>query len=575
MKSLDSKFLRSAVASRPALWLALITAVCFLPFIGKAFHIDDPLFIWVARQICDHPLDFYGFEVNWYGRMQSVAAITKNPPGGAYLLALLGTCFGWNEWALHGGFVLVSVAAVLGTYRLARELTPHPVLAALCGLFTPVFLISGTQVMCDVPMVALWVWSLYLWVSGERLGRSGRLWGAAALAAAAALTKYFGAALVPLLLVYSVTRHRGPTRRLVPLLLPVLVLAGYQYYTARLYGHGMLSDAAQYATTARPASRLVVPTFRGLIFSGGCLVSLLAFAPWLGSRRTRLIWGAGVGLLAMALLAAGGIDDTVWRIEWFVRWELYLTAVLFALAGCVLAALVVADLRSGFTADAVLLALWLVGTFIFAAFINWSLNGRSLLPMAPALGVLLARRLRLPIQGWRAAREPASAGSRWCDWPGVVAAMLTAAAISILPAWADCQHANSARAAARKILAQPAPKDNTVWFQGHWGFQYYMEQSGAKALDWTALALRPGDQVVMPRTNTNVYPLDPAWVERVSVIRLPPNRWLACMDPQVCAGFYVDEWGPFPFAFGTPLAHEYAILTVRVPVQGSHAKTDD
>ena len=37
---------------------AAVVILLLLPFIGKAVHIDDPLFIWTAQQIQKHPFDF-------------------------------------------------------------------------------------------------------------------------------------------------------------------------------------------------------------------------------------------------------------------------------------------------------------------------------------------------------------------------------------------------------------------------------------------------------------------------------------------------------------------------------------
>ncbi len=34
-----------------------LPALCLLPFVSKAYNIDDPLFVWGARQIVAHPLD--------------------------------------------------------------------------------------------------------------------------------------------------------------------------------------------------------------------------------------------------------------------------------------------------------------------------------------------------------------------------------------------------------------------------------------------------------------------------------------------------------------------------------------
>ena len=64
----------------PYVWLTVACAGSLLPFIDKAFHIDDPLFLWTARQIQNRPLDFYRFNVNWYWSEMPMASVTKNPP---------------------------------------------------------------------------------------------------------------------------------------------------------------------------------------------------------------------------------------------------------------------------------------------------------------------------------------------------------------------------------------------------------------------------------------------------------------------------------------------------------------
>ena len=81
-----------------------------MPFLDKALHIDDPLFVWCARHIQSSPLDFYGFTVNWEGREALMATVNQNPPLASYYLALLGSLFGWNEVALHAGFLMAALA---------------------------------------------------------------------------------------------------------------------------------------------------------------------------------------------------------------------------------------------------------------------------------------------------------------------------------------------------------------------------------------------------------------------------------------------------------------------------------
>ena len=81
--------------------LALLACALLLPFSDKAFHIDDPLFVWIAQRVLRHPLDFYGFDVNWFGWTQPMHTIEQNPPLASYYAALAGAVLGFGERAMH------------------------------------------------------------------------------------------------------------------------------------------------------------------------------------------------------------------------------------------------------------------------------------------------------------------------------------------------------------------------------------------------------------------------------------------------------------------------------------------
>lgn len=235
-------------AARPRLVLTFAVVAVLAPFLNKAFNIDDPLFLWAARQIQAHPANPYGFEVNWYGWMMPMWEVTKNPPLGCYLLAGAAAILGWSEVALHAAFLLPAVAVILGTYRLARRWCERPVMATCVALFTPGFLVSSTTVMCDVLTLAFWVWAVVLWEEGLATGSKARLVGAAVLVALSALSKYFGMCLIPMLFAYTLIRQRRLGLELLLLLVPVAILVGYQWATHALYGKGLLSDTAGYAS---------------------------------------------------------------------------------------------------------------------------------------------------------------------------------------------------------------------------------------------------------------------------------------------------------------------------------------
>src|SRR4051812_8510350 len=113
-------------ATRDAWFAALATIAGLAPFIGKAFHIDEPLFIWMGQQILQHPQDPYGFSVNWYGLHQPIFRVMETPPLACYYTALIGRFLGWSEPAMHFGFLLPAVAAIMGTFFLARRLSASP-----------------------------------------------------------------------------------------------------------------------------------------------------------------------------------------------------------------------------------------------------------------------------------------------------------------------------------------------------------------------------------------------------------------------------------------------------------------
>ena len=159
------------------LLLACLTAACLLPFLGKPLHIDDPVYVRVAQQILESPGDFFGFEMNWHGRPESVAAFNQNPPGVSFYLALAGATLGWSEMALHLAMLLPTLALILGTAALSRRWCASPRTAALTLLTLPAFLVSATTLMADVLMAALWCGAVLFWTDGIEMRSRRRLIG--------------------------------------------------------------------------------------------------------------------------------------------------------------------------------------------------------------------------------------------------------------------------------------------------------------------------------------------------------------------------------------------------------------
>jgi 4-amino-4-deoxy-L-arabinose transferase-like glycosyltransferase len=537
--------------------LAAAVVACLAPFLAKPFHIDDPMYIWAAQHIAEDPVGFYDFDVNWHGFRAPMYQMNKNPPLVSFYLALVGRAFGWSETALHLGMMLPALAMALGTYAIAARLCAPPLLAALVAWLTPVALVSGTTVMSDMLMLALWCWAVALWMRGLDHARRRDLGAAGVLLGLCPLTKYPGLALIPLLFAYTWIRQRRLGSWTLFFLIPLGILGAYQLVMLRQYGWNPLADVAGYAlhfdadVVYTPVERCLV----GLFFLGGCLLPTLLFAPLAWPAPT--VAAGAVVLVASAVLLSqrGAVGPLPLHDAQGTRWDLVWQMAVFGVAGLHVLLLAAADLARRRSADAVLLALWLAGVWVFATFVNWTITARVILPAAPAAAILLVR----AIADRRRGRAPVR-------WRAVLLPLAAALAVSLAVADADQRLAAAARTAAREVSERYPPASGHVYFQGAWGFQQYMEAAGATKFDMNAARLYPGDVVVTPETNTNLVVL-PDWTIRLAeVIAIPAGRGLTTLSKQRGAGFYAALYGPLPFVFGPVPPERYTVVTMTRPV---------
>lgn len=535
--------------------LAVATAACLLPFASKPFHIDDPVYVWVAEHITRAPLDFYGFELQWYGSPAPVHAFNKNPPLVSFYLAGAGALLGFDEPAMHAAMALVGLAAIAGVYALARSLGLPALLPALIALASPGLLVSATTVMSDLLMLSLWLFALAQWQSGLELRSTPRLIQAALLAGLAPLGKYFGLAVLPLMALLALLRERRLGAWSAALALPLAMLLGYELYMRARYGWGPLEDIGGYAIGfSKTAERFGVAerALVGLAFAGGALLPQALFAPWLWSARTLAAFAG----LAVALLAVGAWlpelgdfplrdDDGALRVAYVAQ------LALFATAGVHLLALATAEAARRPDPTGILLVAWVIGVLAFASFTNWVPNVRAVLPAAPAAALLVARRL--------AARGRASRLA-------LAAPVAIGIAVSLLVAQGDQAHARSAREAARELSRRYGSGPARLFHQGTWGFQYYMAAAGVPKLDPERTELRAGDLVIAPANNSNVIFLPAEIARTVAVERFPTGALAAVHSKPAGAGFYAALWGPLPFVLGRPPPERYLVYeVVRTP----------
>jgi hypothetical protein len=276
----------------------------------------------------------------------------------------------------------------------------------------------------------------------------------------------------------------------------------------------------------------------------GCLISALFYAPIILARRKYLIFGAllfAIFCPLCYLLSELRVDAVALRIAVGVEGGLFATVAVGILA------LTFADLAQRKDADSVLLCLWVLGTFCFAAFFNWSITARTFLPMAPAVAILLIRKAEHS--------KPSNANAVWLP-------LLPAAAVSLLIAVADCQLANTAREASRQFHARFQTERGAVWFEGHWGFQYYTQQWGAKPLDLDNAKPASGDIVIVPWNNTNLTTIPEDRVASWETAEFSLFPFVVTFAKKTGSGFYSSRRGPLPFAITSVPYERYYVVRV-------------
>lgn len=522
-------------------WLVLVVVAVLLPFLNRAFHVDDPLFVWMAEQITRHPLDPYGFKLNWAGFAQPMTDVMQNPPLCSYYIAAAASILGWSEPALHAAFLLWAVISVLGTFLLARRFCPNPFAAALLTLFTPVFLISATTIMCDVMMLALWIWAIEFWLSALERKQQWRFLLSVLLISAAALTKYFAIALVPLLAAYTLVRDRRFTLPLAWLLIPVAVLSNYDFCTEQRYGHALFSGAIGLSAAITSGTRLprLANALIGLTFIGGCFFTAVFFWPLYSKRLL-------VSALFVFLVLAAGLRFFVisWHYLEAAEAPVWLEGGFFATVAVGILVLAVADFMRRRNSEALLLLLWITGTFFFSSFLNWSVTGRTLLPAAPAVAILAIRQ----VGQWQSRR--------------ILYCLAGAAICTLLITISDYRDADCDRVAAHYFQQHYSSAPRRLWFQGHSGFQYYMQKWGAIIYDRNAPQVAPGDLVAGAFSDVQAYRFPDEQITMEERLRLRAFPFLGVSTLGGGASFYSSFGGPLPWIVNNVPPHRYYCFIV-------------
>ncbi len=554
------RFLRCETTGARLLW-GVILCLLFLPFLNKAFHIDDAEFLIISHILAWNPLRTAPVDYVTYGQLIRGALPAfemTHPVLIPYLIKAVSGIFGEREIVLHLVFLLFPALALWSVVTLNRMWfsgsgsAGRIVALFLCTL--PVFLVSAHTIMTDVPTIAFILLAMAMFsLFAEKGSTVHAYWGGAALCLAV-FTSYQSLFFVLPLFIYLVVKRRFGIHGALSLLMPAAALLVWfllLYHTYDIFplikGGGTGVGDSHILRIIRGSMDYENSYYRGisiLSFIGAAMLFITPAYCILSTSRVKLL------AAFMVLFSLGYVAMTKYP-EYSVLEKMSLAALvalgLMSLGiACSVARRSFGD--SGRRGVAILLLLWIFLVLTYSMLLLPFAAARHILPVFPPLVMLLVNGI-----AWEKSR-----GAQIVVTSALFCSMLFGAA----SAFSDYTYAGTYREIADDVKS--IRTGNQVWYIGKWGMEYYMDKAGGRYLLGSSNEPRQGDLIVipeMPRFWDPSLPLQERldlYAEKICVSPLP----LRLFNGRSAAGFYSSGWGLLPFAFSSQPDEVFGIYRV-------------
>lgn len=464
----------SAGAVLACAWPGLLLAtVCLLPYLNKAFLVDDPHFLIMAQQIVKHPTHPMDFTICWNMNTgpNCIKAYALTPGNALMGYALVPTVLsGAHEWTAHlTQLVLVWIAVVAMSSLVLRYGwdRQHAIVGALLLVAIAPFLAMASTAMPDILATAVAL------VAMERLAawKAEQKWSQGAAAAVALGLAGFArshlALLLPLAAFYLLDSIN-------PKEILEQIRRKFWLWTPVLAGSAIL--AAIIAITREHGDLAINPPsgFTGLGNIARNLIAYLLYFVfpfplalcWFANRLKRRKWRAVV-----ILAVAAGFALFLHPRSFFV----------FAFVGlCILIDLLYETWKRAEHTE-IFLMLWILIPLPIVYYGH--LPAKYLLPCTPAVIFLCFRLMEdFSVRFLRAA---------------AIALIVASTGYSLLILRSDAEFANFGRDALYGLIRPSVSAGERVWFAGQWSSYWYAPLAGATLTFPGGPQPKPGDLLVV------------------------------------------------------------------------------
>jgi hypothetical protein len=520
------------LCSLPAL---ILSAACLLPYLNKAFTIDDPFYLLQARQIRKAPLHPMALDICWVGDTEC-GPVAKNMPGNVlmsyYLVPVANLAD--PERLVHLMQIIALWCGIAATVSLAFHFGFSTFAACAAGLLvaaTPPVLAMASTAMPEILAMFLGVIGIERLVAWKEDGKVFDGVVSALSLGLAPIARVHLALLWPIAAVLLRDDARIfdvwswialPKRRWFPLMAAALV------------------SVAALALTHEPGSGLKPPhMFLRPENAYHNLQSYLTY--WILAMPLGLAWLVLRNRhVRFSLLLIGLGLPIVWKV-WIQHAPVFWTTLSAGLGAFLLMDIFLWSFESR-DPWRIACALWLLIPLVALPYVQ--LPVKYLVPCAPAAALLIAD--LLPAFRWRIAAL--------C---GIVAA---GAIFGGMVLHTDAQFAEMGREAALRLIAPRAAAGHHVWFSSQWGLYWYAQKAGAQVLRSDDVPVS-GDYLVrgqMEGWGSTLKRLPPAVQIETFAVGGPGGRTMSIKDG---AGLYTNAWGygDLMWAWGTGEWNHYEL----------------
>ncbi len=496
-----------------------------MPFLNKAFLVDDPHFLAMAAQILKQPLHPMDFQVCWNIVENCMKAYALTPGNALMGYALVPTVLaGAHEWIAHLTQMFFAAIAIVAMSSLVLRLgwdRNHAMIGALLLVGLPPFLPMASTAMPDVLATAIAL------IAMERMAawKTEQKWmqGVAAAIALglAGFARSHLALLVPLA-AFFLLDSLEPREML-------LQIRRRAWLWSPVLAGGILLLVVILITRERSMALDPPPVFRGAAHLPRNVRSYLLYlafplplaAAWLVSRRK-----IGRLRIAAAVVAAGVIAELLPP----PRVVTFLAVIGFA----ALVDLLIDALRKRNHRELVLL-LWILIPVPIVYYGHLPI--KYLLPCVPAI-ILLCFELSVSVST-RVAKAAA------------ICLIVAGTVYSLLILRSDAEFANFGRSAMYSLVRPEVAAGRTVWYTGNFSSYWYAGKAGAKLSTPEGPQPGPGDMLVVGAYEELGRPNSLARFPDRTLVRTISHTYTLGRTMGAGKGLYSNSAGNWLWGFGS------------------------